>query len=206
MSISIPDAPAASVDSLAAALSRHPLRAYFAEVAPTIAGTNPVARPASGLTSFFSFGVHTMGLDEVAAGKEPAQAGIALWRHLLPAIGGKLLAADTNVDQQTGEHHFAALTDGPFAAALTAELDRARHEPDVAVGDYELAVLQIPALHVAAVWLRGRDGRADIFIPLAPTHPALNPGEHYGADALRRTLQPAAQAALTDDDSDKGGA
>ena len=38
MSISIPDAPAASVDSLAAALSRHPLRAYFAKVA--ISGGN----------------------------------------------------------------------------------------------------------------------------------------------------------------------
>ena len=206
MSISIPDAPAASVDSLAAALSRHPLRAYFAKVAPTIAGTDPVAGPASGLTPFLSFGVHAMGLDEVAAGKDPAQAGIALWRHLLPAIGGKLLAADTSVDQQTGEHHFAALTDGPFAAALRAELDRARHEPDVAVGDYELAVLQIPALHVAAVWLRGRDGQADIFIPIAPTPPTLNPGEHYGSDELRRILQPAAEAALADDDPDKGGA
>jgi hypothetical protein len=200
MPIHIPDAPAGAFDNLAAALSRPSLHAYLATVAPALAAAPPGAPLA--VAPVLSFGVYVMGLDKVAAGASPSGAKLVNWRYLLPGAGNKLLEAEMSVDPAAGTQTFAAFTDGPFAAAVKAIVDQ---EQTIA-GDYDLAALHIAAMHVLAVWLRGRNGLADILIPVAPTHPALTPGRHYSANQFIQALRPEAEAALADDDPGKGEA
>jgi peptidoglycan hydrolase-like protein with peptidoglycan-binding domain len=70
---------------------------------------------------------------------------------------------------------------------------------------FELAQLRIPALHVKAIWLKGKAGASDVVIPVAPTDPALTAGRRYSVQEFLAALRPAAESALAHTDPLKGG-
>jgi hypothetical protein len=196
MPLHIPEAPPASVDVLADALVRPATQAYIARTAPTLRAAATPGTGAPAVAPELSHRVFTLGLTDVARGGDLAAAKLSSWRHILPPSGKNRLMVEVTVDERTGAHRFAALNNGPFAEAVQREVAAASQDPVVRAGDYDLAVLQIPAMAVVAVWLRGRDGSDDVVIPVAPTDPSLVAGRHYGVGAFIQALQPTARQRL----------
>ena len=61
--------------------------------------------------------------------------------------------------------------------AFYRQVQALQQAPDIGSQSFELAQLRIPALHVKAVWLKGKAGTSDVIIPVAPTDPALYSGK-----------------------------
>jgi len=69
-------------------------------------------------------------------------------------------------------------------------IEAAEHLPEVEAGNYELAVLRVPALYVIALWLKGTGAKPpdDIFIPLEPAPTGLTGGERVSARDFNAAL------------------
>ena len=72
------------------------------------------------------------------------------------------------------------VSESPFAQDMQARLAALRQDQTVAAGSYQAALLQVPAMGVMALWLRGSGGSSDILVPLAPSPSPLVAGRHYG--------------------------
>jgi hypothetical protein len=142
-----------------------------------------------------------LGLADVAGGGTLATARQTGWRHLLEAGTGSVLAETA---QHGATHVFAAVNESPFAQDMQARLAALRQDQTVAAGSYQAALLQVPAMGVMALWLRGSGGSSDILVPLAPSPSPLVAGRHYGEGDFLAALRPAAQAKLHADAPGKG--
>ncbi|MEP7309189.1 MAG: hypothetical protein ABJA98_27105 [Acidobacteriota bacterium] len=74
---------------------------------------------------------------------------------------------------------FSNTNEGPFVASTAKAIEAAERLPEVEAGNYELAVLRVPALYVIALWLKGAGAKPpdDIFILLEPAPTGLTGGE-----------------------------
>ncbi len=132
--------------------------------------------------------IYTAGLgdllDRGLAGA--AQTG---WRYLVG--DAERVVASVELAGDAGESPL--INGGPYVAATAAAIDELERLPDVAAGDYELRLLKVPALHVAAAWLVGAQR---LVVPLAPTPSFLEAGHRYTEEEFVVTLREPAQRAL----------
>ncbi len=141
--------------------------------------------------------VFTVGLSDLNDSTWVEKARPVAWRYLLQGQDGTAMAAEVNLSAQ-GDHG-VALNEGPFVEQTADLLAEARSDQSVENGDYEFAVLRIPAIYVMALWLKSRNSGDDIFIPMGPTLEELEPGRHYGLDEITSILVAAAKDALAFD-------
>ena len=207
MPIDIAQPPPASISSLSAVL-------------PRIAGSRDIGSKAPRLTQganrmlgqggadaprpTLSSPVYVLGLDAIVAGRDLSAAKLAMWTHFFPSApddDNQLVAADVNADTS----RFASLKEGPQVRAFYRQVQALQQAPDIGAQSFELAQLRIPALHVKAVWLKGKAGASDVLIPVAPTDPALTAGRRYSAQEFLAALRPAAESAIAHTDPLKGG-
>ena len=142
-----------------------------------------------------------LGLGDIVGGRGLAAARQTGWRHLLEADAGAVLA-ETALRGTT--HVFAAVNESPFAQDIQARLAALRQDRALTAGSYQAALLQVPAMAVMALWLRGSGGSADIVVPLAPAPAPLVTGRHYSDADFLAALHPGAQAKLRADAPGKG--
>lgn len=126
-----------------------------------------------------------------------ASSGTAAHRVFAATIddvrGGKLLAGaregaigELLVGERVAAREGEALHEGPFAAATLDAIEGVAAEVARTV-DYEVRLLRIPALYLAAVWLHGDD---EVLIPLSPTPPGVAANEPYDEARLVAALLP----------------
>lgn len=116
------------------------------------------------------------------AGSEPVG-----WRYFLAGTSTEAtVAAEVLTRDQVIA--FAGLNRGPFVVQMVDVMRKANVQ-----GDFEARLLRVPALYVVAVWLAG-DGGADVFLPLQPSNPVLQPGRVYRRQEFEAALLEAAQA------------
>jgi len=144
-----------------------------------------------------------MGLDQLAADKDPRALTPAVWAQLLPAgaDGGRAIA---EVDPKAGK--LAAVTEGPAVRSLAKRMERAASTESAGGPAQELSLIRIPALHLEAVWLKGAAGEADDVVipndgPIAP----LKPGQRYGLAEFRAIVKEMAAKTLAHGGDDIGG-
>jgi hypothetical protein len=75
--------------------------------------------------------------------------------------------------------------------------------PVVADGEYDLRVLRLPALYLMALWLKDRDGHADLLVPLDPPPTGIEAGRGYAADELLGELRERARSLLDSQDEER---
>jgi hypothetical protein len=129
-----------------------------------------------------------LGLDSIEAKKGVAGAESIGWRYLLsggPAGSG--LAAEVHSRDRGFE--FAGLNEGPFVQQIADQIEKVRGQ--IGNKDYEPRLLRIPALYIAALWLKGKND--DLFIPLQPSHPAVEPHRVYSRKDFEAALEKAAK-------------
>ena len=82
---------------------------------------------------------------------------------------------------------FRGLDEGPFAAG-TEEAIRSVEEDDAVKGNFDITYLIVPALYVVALWLRDRDNKGDIIVPVAPVSLALTPNKPMSPEDFLKVL------------------
>ncbi len=180
MAIRTSDAPDAATRALQAGLQQLRGAASAAESAPKSMASRSDSVPHE---------TWTLGLDAIRSGKGVDGAERVGWRYLIPH-DNRQVAVEVNGTE--GNYSFTGVNDGPFVTQML-ELMRAI-EPHIDEGDYEPRLLRIPALYIAALWLKERSSGADLFVPMAPTHDEVQAGRIYRKDEFEKSLAAAAEA------------
>ena len=221
MAVHFQDPPAASVQALDAALPRvaasgsQPSGSRIRSVAAARAnqsGTtarapaSPPGRPPTGAASAAATRaapVYLLGLSELSADRELAMSQPRLWAHLLDDAAGSGASVIADVDAQ--HHRFMSISEGAAVTSLGQRIHSTVTQMAKASGDYDLALIRVPALSLSAVWLKGRRGQPDIVIPDDSPKSPLTAGRHYTLDEFRAALKPVADQLLRETDPLKGG-
>ena len=122
------------------------------------------------------------------------QARPAGWRYLIETLNAQEVAYADVIEASNGDAVFVSYSRNRNAQNLLSAVhfadQIAAHEPEA----YEARLLDIPALYVAAVWLKGE---TSIFIPYIDRHRFADPkASVYAQGDFPRKLVVAAQAAL----------
>jgi hypothetical protein len=112
--------------------------------------------------------VAILGLDRIHTGMSLRSAAYKKGWRFLVLNGDKVVATANSSITGNGKHDFAHITDGRFVAATEEGIRRAEQLDSVRKGRFELLLLQVPAIHVVALWLRNIDNDDDLIMPLAP--------------------------------------
>jgi hypothetical protein len=90
------------------------------------------------------------------------------WRFFVHR-GDKVVATINSAPGGKGRHVFSNITTGPFVLGTVCAIRRAERLESVKKGRFEPMLLQVPAIHVVALWLRNLDNDADLIMPIPPT-------------------------------------
>jgi hypothetical protein len=131
-------------------------------------------------------------LDALAGGKLLDAATQTSWRYLLVQDDMAIAEAELSAGHRVAKSavkalKFLGLTHGPFTAATIDALAAAERLPQVASGDFELRLLKVPAVYLAALWLHG--AKDDLLIPMGDPPGGLKPNEAYTEAAVKEALR-----------------
>lgn len=147
--------------------------------------------------------VYNLGLSDLAKGKDIRAAVHTGWRHTIQQNNEIVAHGETIIDPK-GIHHFAAINEGPLVKGTSKAIDIAEKQDEIKKGNYEVRVLMVPALYVAALWLVDKSGKFDYAMPIEPSPPPLVPNKIIPFKDLLAFLQEKANlvpAAERDDDT-----
>lgn len=163
MGITLPpppdDAMAILTDGVTDLQSSDPTRA--------IGGSAPRAAP-------HPFPLYRLKLASIRAGSDPLRSAAQIgWRYLVerddtPAV------ADLHEKSETGVLDFGQMATGPLADQLVAGANRAEALVGAQGGaepEYEARILEVPALHVSALWLKNENPLFLVLLPEGSTEP-----------------------------------
>ncbi|MGL4861144.1 MAG: hypothetical protein ACRC5A_15710 [Enterobacteriaceae bacterium] len=195
MQISYPKAPADGVKILRPALQDalqtqgFGINRSFARAVP---GKISLSEPYRG---------YSLSLDDLAQGKGLSAATAGDWHYLVFSDG--VTIADAQLTEVSGQLQFSALNHGGMATATVNALTIAENSAQLQGKNFELRLLLVSALHVAAIWLHGND--EEVLLPIVPTPTALLAPQLYDEATLLALLIPAAQQAKQVFDTDPRG-
>jgi hypothetical protein len=112
--------------------------------------------------------VAVLDLDRIHSGMSlRAAAHTKGWRFLVHN-GDKVVATANSSLKDKGKHGFTHITDGKFVSGTERAIRRAERLDSVRNGRFEPLLLQVPAIHVVALWLRNLDKDDDLLMPISP--------------------------------------
>lgn len=164
---------------------------------PDRVGMLPVPGDAPSMETAAPHPVYVAGLAELAEGRLLETARENGWRYLLIRGDQAVATATVGTGEGGAAMEFSHVTQGPFVEATVEGLRRAEALDEVASGDYELRLLDVPALYLRALWLHGENGEGEMLIPLPPSPDGIEPYRAYSEPELVGALHAAAVARLT---------
>jgi hypothetical protein len=126
--------------------------------------------------------VAVLGLDRIHSGMSLRSAAHKKGWRFFVHDGDKVVATANSSITGKGKHGFAHITDGRFVGGTERAIRRAELLESVQKGRFEPLLLQVPAIHVVALWLRNLDHDDDLIIPISP---APKPLRSYHALSAR---------------------
>jgi hypothetical protein len=134
--------------------------------------------------------VYNLGLTDIKGTKSTAKAKPTAWRYLVLEGNAVIAAAEAIQKTSTAKPLFSNTNEGPFVDSTARAIEAAEQLPEVKAGQFELAVLRVPALYVIALWLKavGSKKTGDLFIPLEPAPRGLTSGERMSAADFNAAL------------------
>lgn len=185
MPIKPPNAPPAALDAFRSGLDQ------MRGGSGVPAGVTKMAAEAAQAPAAVPHETYHLGLDAIQAKRGVAAAEAIGWRYIIGrADAPHALAAE--VHSRDGAFAFAGLNEGPFNQEMTHTLQRI--EPQIYAADYEPRLLRIPALYIAALWLKSLSPpQGDLFVPMEPSNPEVTPGRLYTAKEFEAALEKAAE-------------
>jgi len=134
--------------------------------------------------------VYNLGLSDIKGANSVGKAKPSAWRYLVVEEGTVIAAAEAIQRTANAKPLFSNTNEGPFVDSTAKAIEAAEHLPEVEAGNYEIAVLRVPALYLIALWLKGAGTKPpdDIFIPLDPAPAGLTAGERLNARDFNAAL------------------
>jgi hypothetical protein len=151
--------------------------------------------------------VYFVPLDALTEGRLLKAARQTSWRYLLVKGSEAVAEAELSAGSRGAKGAkprslaFLSLTRGPFASATVDALHAAERLPQVARADYELRLLNVPAVYLVALWLHG--AKDDILIPMGDPPAGLKRNEPYGEAAVIAALRETAKQAARFDEAQR---
>jgi hypothetical protein len=146
------------------------------------------------------FPVYIATLDELVAGVLPKLPNV--WRHLLVNEAGAVGEAELDPAEPDD---VVAMHRGPRAAGTARAIEEAESFERAQRQDYELRMLESPAIHLVSVWLHGSND--DVLIPVEPDMTGLplhQPVSHENAQSQLRQLAEFAKSSIRDNPGPSG--
>lgn len=137
--------------------------------------------------------VFFIGLQDIADGKLLSSAVQTSWRYLLIDDQTAIGAVELGYIEGSNELQLLQINNGPFVKATIAGLNFAETLIEVQENDYEMRLLEIPALYVIALWLHGEK---DIIIPLSDDNYELKSNTAYSEYEIIAALKKPAKDLL----------
>jgi hypothetical protein len=105
--------------------------------------------------------------------EEPMKAGQGRDHESMPACIA--IAAASAAVTEDENYKLGEINEGPFVEGTCKAVEDAQKLETVKTGSFEVVLLLAPAIYVAALWLRNRDGGADIILTIPPSDARLVP-------------------------------
>ena len=161
------------------------------------------AKP-EGLTLTSGHAVYNLGLRDLVNGTPLDRLAVTSWRFIVDTHGAEATAAETLGGHDAKAAEFSSVNAGPFVAGTTEAFAAVAKDPAFAQGQWESRVLRIPALYILAVWTHPTGAGDDLFRPISPAPPYLDPMRNYRWDEFVAAVRPEAEKRLAADDGMRG--
>lgn len=112
--------------------------------------------------------IAVLGLNQIRAGMSLRSAAQKKGWRFFVHHGDKVVATINSSMRGNGKHGFSNITEGPFVTGTERAIRRAELLESVQKGRYEPLLLQVPAIHLVALWLRNLDTKNDLIMPISP--------------------------------------
>lgn len=133
--------------------------------------------------------VYHLGLNDLVENRAIAAAAtLRSWRYLIEHSGEVVASADAVIDAE-GKPVFSHVNEGPLVNGITSAIHTADSQEMLQRGEYEVRLLMVPALYVAALWFVDTTGAQDLAMPIEPTFEPLRANELIMIEQLTSTLQ-----------------
>jgi len=151
-----------------------------------------VSEKVSELASDQVIPVYHLGLDDLKQKKDITSATQRSWRYLVKHEDKVIATADAV--EQNGKTVFSHVNEGPLVSGVVAALNKAENLDELQSGDFEVRLLMVPALYVAALWFVDQVGGQDRVMPIEPTSSPLRANELISISDLMDVLWELAEA------------
>jgi hypothetical protein len=136
--------------------------------------------------------VYSFPLDDLAAGKDPRSKSPVAWKYLL-VTGSQPVRTANVVLTPSGGYAFASIS-AAHASGIGQAILLAENSPVASKGNYEMRLVEVPALYVTALWLKNQKSKTDHFIVIPPAPNGFQPyAVSHAADFLKLLKAAAAQ-------------
>ena len=151
------------------------VRSMLGRIVATDSDYVPALRSASrdSLATSTPHRIAVLGLDRIHAGMSLRSAVQKKGWRFFVHNGDKVVATVNSSLNGKGKHGFSNITYGPFVAGTERAIRRAELLEPVRKGRFEPLLLQVPAIHLVALWLRNLKDHADLIMPISPAPKGL---------------------------------
>lgn len=134
--------------------------------------------------------MYNLGLSDIKGRNALGKAKLTAWRYMVLEGGKAIATAEAVRMTPRSKPVFSHTNEGPFVTSTAAGIEAAERLPEVKAGQYELAVLRVPALFVMALWLKDVSAKksGDILVVLEPAPPGLTAGKRMTAEEFTEAL------------------
>lgn len=112
---------------------------------------------------------YVLALEDMAAGTGLEKAQLIGWEQIMD---GHAIVVHSN--ENNDSHTFAEIHQGVHLPGILKKLEVMKNHKKVVKGNYEVAILSVPALFIKALWLKAEKPEEDLIVPIEPTHPILS--------------------------------
>jgi hypothetical protein len=109
--------------------------------------------------------VYQLGLYDIAKNQDIKAAIQTGWRYPLKLNNEIIAHAETIIDP-SGKNLFSSINEGPVVEGTTKAIKTVEKQNEIMNGNFEVRLLFIPALNIAALWLVDKEGKADFALPI----------------------------------------
>jgi hypothetical protein len=148
--------------------------------------------------------VYNLGLKDIVDGKPAAQLTITTWRFIVQGSGAEPAAAETLPGGGSTQAEFSSVNSGPFVSGTIDAFAAITKDSAFAKGDWEIRLLRIPALYIAAAWVHEKSSGEDRLRPVQPAPTYLDTTKTYTWTEFMLAIKPAAEQRIAMDDELKG--
>jgi len=148
--------------------------------------------------------VYNIGLSELAKNRDQTAATQKSWRFLVKHGDDVVASADAGIGPDK-KPVFSHVNEGPLVKGVASAIQSANAQEEVKKGSYEVRLLMVPAVYVAALWLVDLVGGKDLAMVIEPTPPVFVPNKLITVEELMVKLQKLAKETLAAQPEDTMG-